>query len=1309
MADRGDTARNTTSLHIVFAISSIALLGSLVWMLLADYNREWKPWQKKFREIEIQRVVAEIQAKNQGEAKNGKSLEDQITERERVIAEAEKQAETGDKEYLELKKQLEKENGRVYSTEQAKKFAKAEEDAVRYQVEMKRLEMKDSKWGEDKLSAAAVKTATGLVEYQTALASAKEVEDKMNKRIESINTKKAEVAGMRRELDRLKGRRDDLTSVIRQQLLNAPGLDFIAPTLAVKKVVLEGLFFELNFTKKKRIDMCMSCHVAIDTPGFETHTIPRVDGEPFADKITEWVLAEDVTVNNTKLAAKGTKIGHDLAKQIAAQKEVASINVELPQPLRSHPRLDWYLSAASPHPIDSYGCTVCHRGSGESVGFVTSDHSPEMYHKEVYEGPGTEAEKFKKNEHETEEIAHEWHEKYHWHKQHHWDYPMLSPSFTEASCLQCHKDSMETIRDAAPTLYKGWKLIEESGCYSCHKMQGWRDNRRPGPALTTVGEKLQTDFVYSWIENPKSFRPTTRMPQIFHLENTKKVAPPEKPTPESVRAEVLSRATFAEKQNKSAIDQKINDTLASAARVYEAKKANYDAMSNAYKGINRDYDTNVWDDVAIHGVVSFLFARSQQKPIADAPVKGDAEKGKDNFQVAGCLACHTIGSGDAQMGAKNPYGHYGPDLTGIGSKVTEKWIYNWVKNPHGWWDGTRMPNLRLADDEAANIAAFLASQKKENWKPVRPPVDPMVLEEEALVFLTSKFSRVESEKRLKQIREGNFGGTDVDTTDSIDKKLQPDSQLKGDAAVSYYLGERYISRQGCFSCHTIRGLEDGQSIGVELTEWGSKEVEKLDFGLLEHNWELEAKFGKNNHPYMNIKGSPSEGRELADGLNHISKIQWLEQKLRAPRSYDRGRDKAPLDIWRMPYFGFSEEDIHAITTYVIGLVKEGDVADTRKMQMTEQRSAIEKGWFALRSHNCIGCHMLEMEKVTYKAEKKVVTVSGMITVDDPADETVSLQLWEPAPDAGAEPDETKASSIINIERKSIISRTPAFGGGIFPALSKWYEVKENKGLTEAMPFLPPVLLTEGDKVRAPWTFGFLKEPYTIRPIVKIHMPNFELSDEEAKAIATFFPQRHIRSYAKRLSLDTRQQLKLSIAELSTQAKIGNPEKIVAIENGVWPPADVFERLAAFAKDKKVMTAAPPELLEFVREREESYRVAREAGNSKYWDQAWEMSSRADAGNCYSCHYRGTEKPTGLPDSWAPDLSRVRERLRPDWVYRWLVDPQVISPGTKMPTPGTFDKIMPGAREAHLRAMTDLLMNWEYLARITGQRLATQNK
>jgi hypothetical protein len=39
-------------MHVVFAVSSVAMLGATLWMLVADHNRPWKQHQRTFRDIE---------------------------------------------------------------------------------------------------------------------------------------------------------------------------------------------------------------------------------------------------------------------------------------------------------------------------------------------------------------------------------------------------------------------------------------------------------------------------------------------------------------------------------------------------------------------------------------------------------------------------------------------------------------------------------------------------------------------------------------------------------------------------------------------------------------------------------------------------------------------------------------------------------------------------------------------------------------------------------------------------------------------------------------------------------------------------------------------------------------------------------------------------------------------------------------------------------------------------------------------------------------------------------------------------------
>ncbi len=48
----------------------------------------------------------------------------------------------------------------------------------------------------------------------------------------------------------------------------------------------------------------------------------------------------------------------------------------------------------------------------------------------------------------------------------------------------------------------------------------------------------------------------------------------------------------------------------------------------------------------------------------------------------------------------------GPNLLGMGSKVTPEWLFNWLKNPHEYMSTTRMPDLRLSDSEARDLTCL---------------------------------------------------------------------------------------------------------------------------------------------------------------------------------------------------------------------------------------------------------------------------------------------------------------------------------------------------------------------------------------------------------------------------------------------------------------------------------------------------------------------------------------------------------------------------------------------------------------------------
>jgi hypothetical protein len=59
-----------------------------------------------------------------------------------------------------------------------------------------------------------------------------------------------------------------------------------------------------------------------------------------------------------------------------------------------------------------------------------------------------------------------------------------------------------------------------------------------------------------------------------------------------------------------------------------------------------------------------------------------------------------------------------------------------------------------------------------------------------------------------------------------------------------------------------------------------------------------------------------------------------------------------------------------------------------------------------------------------------------------------------------------------------------------------------------------------------------------------------------------------------------------------------------------------------------------------------------------------------AAPCLKCHATGD--PAHDRTATAPNFLQAKGRLKPDWVERWIIDPQAISPGTSMPS-GLFKR------------------------------------
>ena len=107
-----------------------------------------------------------------------------------------------------------------------------------------------------------------------------------------------------------------------------------------------------------------------------------------------------------------------------------------------------------------------------------------------------------------------------------------------------------------------------------------------------------------------------------------------------------------------------------------------------------------------------LTAFGCQKPATSpnaSPESSNPERGKIAIAQYGCASCHTI------PGIRGALGLVGPSLDRIASRTyiagvlqnTHANMLRWIQNPPQVDDKTAMPNLRVTDQDARDIASFL--------------------------------------------------------------------------------------------------------------------------------------------------------------------------------------------------------------------------------------------------------------------------------------------------------------------------------------------------------------------------------------------------------------------------------------------------------------------------------------------------------------------------------------------------------------------------------------------------------------------------
>ena len=180
----------------------------------------------------------------------------------------------------------------------------------------------------------------------------------------------------------------------------------------------------------------------------------------------------------------------------------------------------------------------------------------------------------------------------------------------------------------------------------------------------------------------------------------------------------------------------------------------------------------------LQGVTAYILDASEKEFKLNRTFDpGDEEKGKKLFETVGCQACHTLnGKGE----------NHAPDLSNIAQKVNADWLVTWIGGPHTYNPKSKMPDLRLSEDDATDIATYLIQFGKKEVIP------------------------------------------------GLEAKLRDPALIKH--------GETVVRRRGCFACHDIKGMEKEGRIAPELSAFGRKMIAELEFGdsHIPHTWEAWA-------------------------------------------------------------------------------------------------------------------------------------------------------------------------------------------------------------------------------------------------------------------------------------------------------------------------------------------------------------------------------------------------------------------------------------------------------------------------------------
>jgi len=545
----------------------------------------------------------------------------------------------------------------------------------------------------------------------------------------------------------------------------------------------------------------------------------------------------------------------------------------------------------------------------------------------------------------------------------------------------------------------------------------------------------------------------------------------------------------------------------------------------------------------------------------------------------------------------------GPNLKDIRLKLNKNWIPVWLKKPTDFRPTTKMPNFRLSDHQIRAITAYL-------WQSA--------------------------------------------LTDPLPK------QKPGNADH----GKELLETRGCLACHSIG--EGDQMMGGTFAANLTREGEKANYDYLVR-WIHNAR--ERTRPYCPFEKKDIGPEDYAKkGLPYVFDLQHS----RCPND---GHELQVQNMTVMPSLRLSWEDAQDIASYLM-TQKRREPSSYAEASYMDDPNLKEEGKKWIRQFGCAGCH----EIAGMEDEGRIgtdLTVEGSKPI-----ERLDFALYTIPAERGGKGTEP-------ITDPEDLARLPEG-----PAKAPWYDHKGffehklaepnvyDKGMikseTEALR-MPNLHLTK-EQVQALTTFLMgseetsLPDSYTYKPEGAqgdIQAGWWIVKKYNCMGCHQFYPGQSTVLMGLKQYRDNPEQLP---PKLLTEGARVSPEWLRKFlenpalsdtdtnRNGVRPYIKVHMPTFYFSDNEvrklvRFFQALSQQPMPYIPEQVPVL-------STKETDMARSLFS-STAAPCLKCHATGDAQHDRI--ATAPNFLLAKERLKPDWVERWIKDPQAISPGTSMPS------------------------------------------